>query len=258
MRALETPPLPLCSAQPMFFFVQCCHNIGRSPSFAFVLWIHNGGYGALVDRILALWETQSSNKNKPVIKIRSQHWSKLLSGTVVVHSGSQHCWLKWSSSARNPVTVALAWAHVCSLQPTDKCHNAILSILMINSYVQHIPGLNKWPALHKCVRPQEKWMERVCIWAKTEQRQLLLGIWSYFKQTDCRPMSLFALPAKGGCFESQQVFAQHPINSCSRHVWIHSRVMGEGDYRRQRSGEWHLATINRKYSSKGTSLLSTP
>lgn len=61
VRALETPPLPPLLRSAHVLLVQCCHNIGRSPSFAFVLWIHNGGHGALVDRILALWETQSSN-----------------------------------------------------------------------------------------------------------------------------------------------------------------------------------------------------
>lgn len=151
--SIRNPALfPAAPLSPCSFFVQCCHNIGRSPSFAFVLWIHDGGHGTLVDGILALRETQSSNKIKPVIKVRRQHWSKLLRSTIVMHSGSQHCWVKLSSSASNPVTVcleALAWAYVCSLQPTDKCHNAILSIVMINSYMQHIPGLNKWPTLHK-------------------------------------------------------------------------------------------------------------
>lgn len=53
---------PLKSAQPVFFFVQCCHNVGRSPSFAFVLWIHDGGYGTLVDRILTLWDRQKDKQ----------------------------------------------------------------------------------------------------------------------------------------------------------------------------------------------------
>lgn len=183
--------------------------------------------------------------------MKPQHRSKLFSRTIVMHSGSQRCWVKLSSSASNPVTVcleALAWAYVCWLQPTDKCHNAILSIVMINSYMQHIPGLNKWTTLHKCVRSHETWKQRVYksrqrVWPKTEHWQVLFGIWSHFKQTDCRRVSLFALRVKRGCLESQEVFARHSIGSCSRHVCTHTWIMGEGNYRQQRSGEWHLATI---------------
>lgn len=181
-----------------------------------------------------------------------------------MHSGSQHCWVKFSSPASTTVTVcleALAWAYVCSLQPTDKCHNAILSIVMINCDMQHIPGLNKWPTLHKCVCSHEMWKERVCksrqrVWPKLNSDEVLFGIWSHFKQADCPPVSLFALPVKRGCFESQEVFARHSIGSCSRHVRTHTRMMGEGDYRQQRSTERHLATIKRKCSSKRESLSS--
>lgn len=48
------PPLP--SLQPIFFSIQCCHNEGKAPSFALVLWIDDSCYGTFVDWILTLKE----------------------------------------------------------------------------------------------------------------------------------------------------------------------------------------------------------
>lgn len=39
-------------APPIFFSIQCCHEVGKAPSFALVLWIDDGCYGTFVDWIL--------------------------------------------------------------------------------------------------------------------------------------------------------------------------------------------------------------
>lgn len=52
VRALQNPTPP--SIQPIFFSIQCCHNEGKAPSFALVLWIDDSCYGTFVDWILTL------------------------------------------------------------------------------------------------------------------------------------------------------------------------------------------------------------
>lgn len=51
-------------APPIFFSIQCCHEVGEAPSFALVLWVDDGCYGTLVDWILTLRNAKRREKSE--------------------------------------------------------------------------------------------------------------------------------------------------------------------------------------------------
>lgn len=170
VRALETPPFsPLLRSARLLF----CTVLSRRWQVSIIClrtldsqrWLrHSCRSDSHPVGDTKRQQNQASYQNKATTLVKAvlQHHSCAL--------WISHCWVKLSSSASNPVTVcleALVWPYVCSLQPTDKCHNAILSIVMINSYMQHIPGLNKWQTLHKCVGSLLMLKDRV---SKSRQR----------------------------------------------------------------------------------------
>lgn len=55
-------------APPVFFSIQCCHEVGKAPSFALVLWIDDSCYGTFVDRILTLRNVKKGQRkvSKPL------------------------------------------------------------------------------------------------------------------------------------------------------------------------------------------------
>lgn len=64
----KNPPLP--SPQPIFFSIQCCHNEGKAPSFALVLWIDDGCHGTFVDWILTLRNRRTTSVSTTVVNFR--------------------------------------------------------------------------------------------------------------------------------------------------------------------------------------------